>query len=410
MAKRSRAKRQKQTPAANYYEWQTATVNIDGHAMPVCMKPGMAYDATDVAAQLLAAHIQIAPTDVVLDLNCGAGLVGATAALMASAGRVLLADANILAVESARRTVAANALTNAAVYASSGLSHMADASTVGALTADVVTMRLPKGKRVALQLMRDAFHALKPGGSFYLAGANDEGIKTMLRHAEALFGAMTIPAYRKGHRVGTAIKPAEPPPRPAAFADPWLDANRYAQFPFATRGKTYTIVSRPGIFSWNRLDAGTAMLLDAINIAPTDNVLDLGCGNGIVGVVAAQMAAAGAVHLCDANIVAVEAARRTVDCHQLPNCHVHLSDCAAAVGEMKFDVVLTNPPFHQGKGTQYDAARQFMQDAARVLKRGGRFYLVANRFIGYEEQVQALFGNVEIVAEDARFKVLLARK
>jgi 16S rRNA (guanine1207-N2)-methyltransferase len=139
-------------------------------------------------------------------------------------------------------------------------------------------------------------------------------------------------------------------------------------------------------------------------VAPGETALDLGCGYGIVGLVAAETAKR--VYLVDADVEAVEAARRTVALHGRHNCAVLVSDGVAAVEEVAFDVVATNPPFHQGKATTYDVARQFIGDAARVLRPGGRFYLVANRFLRYEEALRAAFGRVEMVYVDARFKVL----
>ena len=73
-------------------------------------------------------------------------------------------------------------------------------------------------------------------------------------------------------------------------------------------------------------------------------------------------------------------------------------------------MVVTNPPFHQGKTTQYDVAYQFIRDAERLLQPGGRFYLVANRFIPYEATIRQCLGRVDTIYEDNRFKVLLGRK
>jgi len=86
------------------------------------------------------------------------------------------------------------------------------------------------------------------------------------------------------------------------------------------------------------------------------------------------------------------------------------SDCGGAVLGRRFDVVATNPPFHQGLGVGYDVARQFVRDAARVLKPGGRLALVANRFIRYEHTATDLFSDVRTAYEDDRFRVLEAIK
>ncbi len=87
-----------------------------------------------------------------------------------------------------------------------------------------------------------------------------------------------------------------------------------------------------------------------------------------------------------------------------------MSDCGEAVRDRRFDVVASNPPFHQGKGTSRAVAGQFIKEAAGLLAPGGRFYLVANRFLPYEKQMEGLFDTVQMVHADGRYKVLLARR
>jgi 16S rRNA (guanine1207-N2)-methyltransferase len=361
----------------------------------------------DPAAVLLAGALAVAPGATVLDLNCGAGLAGAVAATLAPEGQVWLAAATLTDLAAAERTLAANGLTNAAVRLSSGAGHLPPAGP-----ADAVLVRLPKGTLPARQLIWDAYQALRPEGRLYLAGGNDEGIRPALRQAEALFGNLTTLAYGKGHRVGLAVKPAVPPPLPPAFADPLLDHAAFHQFAVTLRGERYLVCTRPGVFAWDHLDAGSAALIEAMAIGAGDRVLDLGCGCGIAGAVAARLAGAGAATLVDVAADALDSARRTLAANGLTNAAILASDGAAAVRDRRFDVVVTNPPFHRqhGRATAYDAARRFIDDAAAVLRPGGRLYLVANRFIPYEEPVRRAFGNVVAVRADSRYKVLLATR
>ena len=372
----------------------------------VASKPGtLAGGEQDRAAVLLAEVVAPAPSSTILDLNCGTGLTGAMLATLVPAGRVIMADANVIEVEAAQRTVAATGLTNAAVHLSHGTNHLALAAPV-----DLVTIRLPKGKGPTLQLLWDAFVALPPGGRCHIAGANDEGIQSALRHAAELFGSASTVAYQKGYRVGVAIKAEPPPPQPAVFTTPYLDHGAWHRFTVDIRGERYTVCSRPGVFSWERLDDGTRALLETMAIGPGETVLDLGCGAGITGVVAARLSQTGMVTMVDVALEALEAARRTVATNGLTNCMVLPSDGAAAVRDRRFDVVITNPPFHVGKATTYDAAVQFVQDAAAVLRPGGRLWLVANRFIPYEGIIQSQFGSATIAQESGRYKVLVAEK
>jgi 16S rRNA (guanine1207-N2)-methyltransferase len=363
--------------------------------------------AADPAATLLAGAVAVEPGATVLDLNCGAGLVGAVAAALASPGRAILAADSILDLAAAERTIAANASPNADVHLSNGTGQLALAAPV-----DLASVRLPKGTLPARQLIWDAFRALRVGGRLYLAGGSDEGIRPAARQAEALFGNLTTLAYRRGHRVGVAIKPAAPPPLPPAFAEPLLDHAVYHQFAVTLRGATYQVRSRPGVFAWERLDAGSAALIDAMRILPGEHVLDLGCGCGVVGAVAARLAGAGRATLVDIAADALDAARQTLLANDIDNAEVIASDGAAAVRERRFDVVVANPPFHprQGRTTAFEAAARFIDDAATVLRPGGRLYLVANRFIPYEDAIRRAFGAVAHAWADSRYKVLTATR
>ncbi len=81
-----------------------------------------------------------------------------------------------------------------------------------------------------------------------------------------------------------------------------------------------------------------------------------------------------------------------------------------AVGDRTFDVVLTNPPFHQEQATTYVVAEQIICDAARILARSGRLYLVANRFLKYEPLIEQAFGRARLLRETKSFRVWYAEK
>jgi 16S rRNA (guanine1207-N2)-methyltransferase len=387
-----------------YYAWQSSQVAVRGGTLILVTKPGViGYGDLDMAAVLLAENITPEQGDVVLDMQCGAGLAGAVAAGMVSEGHVYLVDSNQVAVQAARKTVAANQLQNATGVLSCGTSSLDQIREF-----DVVTIRIPKSKFLGRQMIWDAFQVLKPGGCLLLAGGKKEGIKSQSRAAQLLFGNLQTLAYRKGFRVGMAIKEQEAPLDLAEFSEWWLDGNTWHQFSVSIGGKNYQVCSRPGVFSWDRLDPGTRVLIDTVEVRDADRVLDLGCGYGIVGAVLAEQAPQGYVMLVDAEGTAVEAAKRTMRANGHQNYQVLLSDCASVVLDDQFDVVVTNPPFHKGKGTSLEVAHQFIRDAKVVLKENGRFFLVANRFIPYESVIREVFGGVDRVYGDNQYKVLKA--
>ena len=383
-------------PFEDYHRFGERVFHACGQGFHVISKPGVfAWERLDVGTRLLIEALEVNATDTVLDLGCGCGIVGLAAAGMASRGRVYLIDSNVAAVEASRRTLALNGVTNAEVRLSDC------ASAVRDVAFDVIATHLPRGKAIAQQFIADAAAVLKPGGRLYLTGHKRAGIKPFIAYAQEVFGNGEVIALKKSYRVAVCVKDNR-------TTLPETDYYRWLEFQTKINGQVYRFVSKPGVFSWDRLDAGTRVLIEAMKIRPGDTALDLGCGCGIVGLIAAQKAQQGQVHLVDSSVVAVEAARCTLALNNVDNAQVHLSDGAAAVRDVRFDVVVTNPPFHQGRQTDYEVAHQFIHDAASVLHRRGRLYVVANRFIRYEHVMSELFHEVGVVYEDNLYRVLLA--
>src|SRR5947209_5940809 len=137
------------------------------------------------------------------------------------------------------------------------------------------------------------------------------------------------------------------------------------------------------------------LLLDALEVRPTDEALDIGCGAGFIGLHIARLASQGHVTMVDVSLATVAVAQRRVEESGLTNIKVLPSDGAQAVLQQRFDLVVTNPPFHQGGIQTTEIAERFIRQAAQVLRPHGRFYLVANRFLKYEPTLKAHFRTVE---------------
>lgn len=389
-----------------YHRWRTHEVTVGREVLQMVSKPGVpSWGELDPSAALLLDHLETGRADTVCNLNSGSGVVGALCALSAREGRVWMADRSLLSVEASRRTLAANGVSNAGVFHSSGAAGLPPG------VSDVVVARLPEGRIPTLQLLWDAFHRLRPGGRCYLAGGRDEGIRTGLRHMEQLFGSAEVLGYRGGHRVGMAVRGEGSAQPPGDFDLPWVDPESFHHFTVRTRGGEYEIRSRPGVFSWDRLDRGSQALIEVMEPVPGEEVLELGCGYGIVGMAAARLMGRGRVAMVDVDVEAVRSSRRSVEANGLAGmCEVLPSDAASAVAERRFDTVVTNPPFHVGGATDLEVPAQFIRDAAHVLRPGGRLLLVANRTLPYEGWVEACFGAYRTVLDGREFKVLAATR
>ena len=363
----------------------------------IVTKPGIGnWERISPAAMLLAEAVQTTPTARILLLGCGHGALGVALARMAPQGSVVLVDANYTATTMAARTLAANGITNATVAD--------DPAELTAGTFDVAVLEAPSGRKFARRWLMAAHSALKVGGTLYLAGPKAEGIESLIGDARKLFGQGTTLTYRDHNRIGVATKQANTTP-PSWAAEPGIAPGTWVEFTTTLGGEPFQISSLPGIFSFDSLDDGTAFLLGQLRVRPGERVLDIGCGWGALGLAAARKGA-GQVDLIDSSLTAIAATQRNIAAAGLTNARAMPSDALSAVIGERYDLIITNPPFHAGKMVNYDAAGAFIAGARELLTSRGRLLLVANAFIRYERAMQERYGTVEIVAEDRRYHVL----
>lgn len=404
MTSKRRENPQSTAGISDYTEYKRASVTVARRAYTIVSKEGVfSHGRTDPATLMLAEQMaQTRAGDVVVDMNCGNGMAGVVAA-QSGAGRVYLTDRNVVNADAARRTIAENGATNAEVL----LGHGALPLPAG-VHADVVSIRIPRERIALLQLLADAFRILGMGGTCYIAGANNEGIKTAAGTLERIFGSERTLERDSGHRLLVATKRAESPHVPSEFDNPYLRADAFHEYDAELAGRHFRIFTRPGVFSWDHLDEATAIVGSVMEVATGETVLDIGCGAGALGALAGTLSGDARVLMLDADVEAVRCAEKTAAAAGLTRAEVRTSDVGAAVQGEQFDVVVTNPPFHVGKATDLNVPMQFIEDAYVALRPGGRMYLVANRTLPYERAVEARFGNVEKAHDGVRFKVLKA--
>ncbi|MEW5865829.1 MAG: class I SAM-dependent methyltransferase [Bacillota bacterium] len=172
-----------------------------------------------------------------------------------------------------------------------------------------------------------------------------------------------------------------------------------------SRGRRLKFVTDAGVFAKGRLDRGTRLLIETMDLSKGDIVLDLGCGYGPIGIVAATMLPSGKVYMVDINERACELAARNIIVNGLANAEVRCGDGFRPVEGMKFDVILSNPPIRAGKSTVFS----LIEDAARHLKPGGRLVIVARTKQGAKSilgKMAEVFPRVEEVAKGGGYRVM----
>ena len=146
--------------------------------------------------------------------------------------------------------------------------------------------------------------------------------------------------------------------------------------------------SQPGLFSPAHADRGTLAMLSQVEFRPGMQVLDLGCGWGLVGVLAAKRCGAENVWMCDIDPAAVETARKNAAANDVEGIHAVVSDGLEAVDAAGFDLILTNPPYQ----SDFSVARRFIEKGFNRLKIGGWMYVVVKREKWYLNKMRAVFG------------------
>ena len=174
------------------------------------------------------------------------------------------------------------------------------------------------------------------------------------------------------------------------------------------RGHDFVFHSTWGLFSPTEVDEGSRMLIDHLEIQPTDAVLEVGCGYGPIGLTIAKMSPQGSVHMLDKDFVAVDFAKKNAHINRIQNCEIYLSNGFSNVPDMEFDTIVSNLPAKVGNEMLY----LIMNDAKKHLKKGGKFYVVV--IAGLKEYIKRnfneVFGNYEKLKQGKTYMVAVAVK
>lgn len=168
--------------------------------------------------------------------------------------------------------------------------------------------------------------------------------------------------------------------------------------------------SRPGLFSWDRIDPGSELLADSVPEYTKGIGIDIGAGNGFLS--------REVLGHCDKveRIDLIEADYRALICQEQTmapfgeRCTIKWADALKDLPRATYDFALMNPPFHTGRADNAELGRAFIRAAALTLKPSGTLWLVANRHLPYEGELSACFRGHEMLEDEDGYKIIKAEK
>ena len=260
---------------------------------------------------------------------------------------------------------------------------------------ETVLVRLPKARDEQDMTVHAALSVLEPAGQLIVYGGNDEGIRSAAKVVEAATGGVTTLAVRGHGRVLSAQKPEQ-----AGAVKGTLQAWRMTS-PMQIGASTRDWITYPGVFAAGRLDEGTALLLGALPPLPSRaRVVDYGCGSGVIGAAVLAQEPTIALDMLDVDALAIEAARENV-----PGARSFLGTSLADAGREGYDLIISNPPLHQGIAEDHSLLQRLIADAPAHLRPNGMLQIVVQRRMPLDRLLAEHFGSADVVAENGRFRV-----
>ncbi|ELY4057092.1 16S rRNA (guanine(1207)-N(2))-methyltransferase RsmC [Cronobacter sakazakii] len=267
---------------------------------------------------------------------------------------------------------------------------VADAEIVA--DSDTLIYYWPKNKPEAQFQLMNLLSLLPVGTDVFVVGENRSGVRSAEAMLEAYCPLNKVDSARRcGLYHGRLEK------QPEFNADGWWGEYQVDDL---------TIKTLPGVFSRDGLDGGSDLLLSTLSPHTKGKVLDVGCGAGVLAAVLASHSPKVRLTLCDVSAPAVEASRATLAANGFEGEVVASNVFSEIKG--RFDMIISNPPFHDGMETSFEAAQTLIRSAVRHLNIGGELRIVANAFLPYPNVLDETFGNYEVLAQTGRFKVYRA--
>ncbi len=266
---------------------------------------------------------------------------------------------------------------------------------------DLILYRIPKSKALLIEQL-SKIKAIIPAKTLFIATAKAKDIhSSTLKIFEKHLGTTTT---------SLAVKKAR-----LVFCQ--LDNNNKFTNPlpisWRLENTDFTIFNHANVFAREQLDLGARFFLQHLPQFTNAKVIDLGCGNGVIGLSLLAKHPNNEVTFIDESYMAVASAKHNIE-QNLPTlakqCQFFANDCLTNMVNNSVDAILCNPPFHQQQAVTDHIAWQMFKDSYRVLKKGGELHIIGNRQLGYHVKLQQIFTKTTLIASNKKFVVIKAIK
>jgi len=254
----------------------------------------------------------------------------------------------------------------------------------------------PRQREESRALIARALQHVAPGGTLLLSALNDEGARSVEADLRKLTNGVEV--ISKNH---CRVVWAKPTVIDTALLLNWLELD--APRPIL-EGR---LMSRPGLFAWDRIDAASQLLVDHLPPDLHGDIADLGAGSGFIAKeILARYPSVTRLDLYEAEQRALDLAR--LNLKDDPRAQFFWTDVSWGL-EASYDAIVSNPPFHLGRADSPALGLSFIEVCAQALKTGGKLYLVANRHLPYESAFRS-FSAHTIIHQAHGYKVIRALK
>ena len=266
---------------------------------------------------------------------------------------------------------------------------------------DLVIIAFPKSKAELNFTLAMIAHCINEETKILLVGEKNGGIQSTPKLTKDLFShCQKIDAARHCLLFAGLVKPEK-------LSQVFNLQDWFKKYQITVEGIELTIASLPGVFSQKKLDIGTALLLRNLPEIMTGKVLDFGCGAGVISCFIGKKFNDSKLSLLDVSALALTSAQESLTLNGLSG-HVFPSNSLSDVKE-KYQHVVSNPPFHQGVKTHYQASEQFLAGIKKQLTKQANITIVANSFLRYLPIMQEHIGNTRVITKAQGFTIYQAQ-